>query len=167
MYSNAGTGSMFTSHIVALKASIRTLVLIGGVGAIGAGVLTVGLGMDTPWAPWERQVDTMFPPLLFTLASFVATVAFCASTVIFHTLLKTVTSDPDKWWRASGALFLVAYGIFSSGSGTPQAAIMLNILHLIVGLPALALIPGAIRGDVRSSSLSLTGHRHSVEPVTH
>jgi hypothetical protein len=109
----------------------------------------------------------MFPPLLFTLASFVATVAFCASTVIFHTLLKTVTSDPDKWWRVSGALFLLAYGIFSFGSGTPQAAIMLNILHLIVGLPALALIPGATRGADRSPSLSLAGHRHSVDPVTH
>ena len=167
MYSNAGSESMLTVHIVALKASIRTLLLIGGMGAIGAGVLTVGLGMDTPWAPWERQVETMFPPVLFTLATFAATVAFCASTVIFHTLLKTVTSDPDKWWRVSGVLFLFAYGIFSFGSGTPQAAIMLNILHLIVGLPALALIPGATRGADRSSSLSLAGHRHSVEPVTH
>ena len=167
MYSNAELGSMLTVHIVALKASIRTLLLIGGMGALGAGVLTVGLGMDTPWAPWERQVETMFPPVLFTLATFAATVAFCASTVIFHTLLKTVTSNPDKWWRASGTLFLFAYGIFSFGSGTLQAAIMLNILHLIVGLPALALIPGATRGDDRSSSLSLAGHRHSVDPVTH
>lgn len=158
---------MLTAHIVALKASIRTLLLIGGMGALGAGVLTVGLGMDTPWAPWERQVDTMFPPLLFTLASFMATVAFCASTVIFHTLLKTVTSDPDKWWRASGAVFLFAYGIFSFGSGTPQAAVMLNLLHLIVGLPALALIPGATRGADCSSNLSLASHRHSVDPVTH
>ena len=97
MYSNAGLRPMLTVHIVALKASIRTLLLIGGMGAIGAGVLTVGLGMDTPWAPWERQVETMFPPVLFTLATFAATVAFCASTVIFHTLLKTMTSDPDKW----------------------------------------------------------------------
>ena len=158
---------MLTDHIVALKASIKTLVLIGGMGAIGAGVLTLGMGMDTPWAPWERQVDTMFPPVLFTLASFVATVAFCATTVVFHTLLKTVTSDPDKWWRASGALFLVAYGIFSFGSGTQQAAIMLNILHLIVGLPALTLLPSAVSDNGHSSIVSLGGHRHSVDPVAH
>jgi len=158
---------MLTDHIVALKASIKTLVLIGGMGAIGAGVLTLGMGMDTPWAPWERQVDTMFPPVLFTLASFVATVAFCASTVVFHTLLKTVTSDPDKWWRASGVLFLVAYGIFSFGSGTQQAAIMLNILHLIVGLPALTLLPSAVSDNGHSSIVSLGGHRHSVDPVAH
>jgi hypothetical protein len=97
--------------------------------------------MDTPWAPWERQSDTMFPPLLFTLASFVATVAFCATTVVFHTWLKMLTNNPDKWWRFSGILFLFAYGIYSFGSGTIEAAIMLNILHLIVGLPALILLP--------------------------
>ena len=124
-----------------LKASIRTLLLIGALATGGAGVLTLGVGMDTPWAPWERQSDTMFPPVLFTLASFVATVAFCATTVVFHTLLKMVTNNPDKWWRGSGVLFLVAYGIFSFGSGTVEAAIMLNILHLIVGLPALTLLP--------------------------
>ena len=83
---------MITTQLVALKASIRTLVLIGALAAGGAGVLTLGLGMDTPWAPWERQSDTMFPPVLFTLASFVATVAFCATTVVFHTLLKIVTN---------------------------------------------------------------------------
>ena len=126
---------------MALKASIRTLVLIGVLATGGAGVLTLGVGMDTPWAPWERQSDTMFPPVLFTLASFVATVAFCATTVVFHTLLKMVTDNPDKWWRISGVLFLVAYGMYSFGSGTIEAAIMLNILHLIVGLPALTLLP--------------------------
>ena len=167
MYSSAGSQLMLTGHIVALRSSIRTLILIGGMGAIGAGVLTVGMGMDTPWAPWERQVDTMFPPVLFTLASFVATVAFCATTVVFHTLLKTVTSNPDKWWRVSGTLFLVAYGMFSFGSGTLQAAIMLNILHLIVGLPALTLLPSAVRNDGHSSSISLAGHRPSVDPVAH
>ena len=130
-------------------------------------MLTLGVGMDTPWAPWERPSEIMFPPMLFTLASFVATVAFCAATVVFHTLLKTVTNDPDKWWRASGALFLFAYGIFSFGSGTQQAAIMLNILHLIVGLPALTLLPSAVGDNGHSSSVSLGGHRHSVDPVTH
>tara|TARA_B100001778_G_scaffold331646_1_gene336390 strand:- start:584 stop:1033 length:450 start_codon:yes stop_codon:yes gene_type:complete len=138
---------MISDHLMTLKASIRTLLLIGVLATGGAGVLTLGVGMDTPWAPWERQSDTMFPPVLFTLASFVATVAFCATTVVFHTLLKMVTDNPDKWWRGSGVLFLVAYGIFSFGSGTVEAAIMLNILHLIVGLPALALLPRAFSNE--------------------
>ena len=142
---------MITTHLMALKNSIRTLLLIGALATGGAGVLTLGVGMDTPWAPWERQSDIMFPPVLFTLASFVATVAFCATTVVYHTLLKMVTNNPDKWWRTSGVLFLFAYGMFSFGSGTVEAAIMLNLLHLIVGLPALTLLPRAFRNERNSS----------------
>ena len=119
--------------------------LIGALATGGAAVLILGLGMDTPWAPWERDSDVMFPPVLFTLATFVATVAFCAGTVVYHTILKSMTNDADKWWRISGSVFLLAYGLYSFGSGTFQAAIMLNILHLIVGLPALILLPRVLR----------------------
>lgn len=136
---------MIATHIEALKASIRTLVLIGALATAAAGVMTLGVGMDTPWTPWEGQSETMFPPVLFTLASFVAAVAFCVTTVIFHTFLKMVTSKPDEWWRGSGVLFLLAYGTYSFGSGTVEAVIMLNILHVIVGLPALVLLPPVLR----------------------
>ena len=125
---------MFAPYVIALKDSIRTLVLIGALATVGAAVMILGLGMDTPWAPWERDSYIMFPPVLFTLATFFATIAFCASTVIYHTLLKSITNDADKWW-ISGGVFLLAYGLYSFGSGTFQAAIMLNLLHLIVGLP--------------------------------
>ena len=111
----------------------------------GAGILTLGLGMDTPWAPWERQSDTRFPPVLFTLATFMATVAFCSTTVVFHTLLKVLTNNPDTWWSGSGVLFLLTYGTYTFISQTFEAAIMLNILHLIVGIPALTLLPNACR----------------------
>lgn len=142
---------MITAHLTALKASTKTLLLIGMLATGGAAVLTLVLGMDTPWAPWERQSNTMFPPVLFTLASFVATVAFCATTVVFHTLLKTTTNNPDKWWRVSGVMFLLAYGMYSFSSGTLEAAIMLNLLHLIVGLPALTLLPRNFRNQRYSS----------------
>ena len=158
---------MITTHIAALKASTRTLVLIGALATAGAGLMTLGVGMDTPWAPWERSSETMFPPLLFTLASFVATVAFCATTVVFHTFLKMVTTKPDEWWRASGALFLLAYGTYSFGSGTVEAAIMLNLLHVIVGLPALTLLPRALRNDVHSPTSDLTGKPPLVNPIGH
>lgn len=158
---------MITTHIEALKASIRTLVLIGALATAGAGLMTLGVGMDTPWAPWERPSETMFPPLLFTLASFVATVAFCATTVVFHTFLKTVTDKPDEWWRASGVLFLLAYGTYSFGSGTIEAAIMLNLLHVIVGLPALTLLPRALRNDLDIPTSGLTGKPPLVNPLAH
>ena len=152
MYCYVGCRYMIGICLHVLKKSTKTLLLIGAFAALGAGFLTLGIGMDTPWAPWEKQSDTMFPPILFTLASFVATVAFCATTVVFHTLLKIVTENPDKWWRFSGVLFLVAYGMFSFGSGTVEAAIMLNILHLIVGLPALTLLPRVLRKEQNSPS---------------
>ena len=132
---------MIAAHLTAQKASIMTLLFIGSLATVGAGILTLGLGMDTPWAPWERQSDTRFPPVLFTLATFVATVAFCSTTVVFHTLLKVLTKKPDTWWRVSGVLFLLTYGTYSFISQTFEAAIMLNILHLIVGIPALTLLP--------------------------
>ena len=158
---------MITTHIEAMKASIKTLVLIGALATAGAGLMTLGVGMDTPWAPWERPSETMFPPLLFTLASFVATVAFCATTVVFHTFLKMVTDKPDEWWRASGVLFLLAYGTYSFGSGTVEAAIMLNLLHVIVGLPALTLLPRALRNDLDIPTSGLTDKPPLVNPLAH
>ena len=136
---------MITAHLTALKASTKTLLSIGVLATAMAALLTLVVGMDTPWAPWETRSNTMFPPVLFTLASFIATVAFCATTVVFHTLLKILTNNPDKWWRVSGVMFLLAYGMYSFGSGSFEAAIMLNLLHLIVGLPALIILPRTLR----------------------
>ena len=136
---------MLTPHLKALKDSVRTLLLIGGCATVGAGILTLIIGLDTPYAPWDRESNTMFPPVLFTLASFVATVAFCACTTVFHSALKSVTDNPDKWWRVIGVLFLLSYGTFSFMSQTVEAAIMLNILHVIVGIPALVFLPQATR----------------------
>ncbi|CAI8396322.1 MAG: Uncharacterised protein [Candidatus Poseidoniaceae archaeon] len=135
---------MLAPYVLAMRDSIGTLILIGALATGGAAILILGLGMDTPWAPWERDSNVMFPPVLFTLATFVATVAFCASTVVYHTFLKSVTINADKWWRTSGGVFLLVYGLYSFGSGTFQAAIMLNLLHLSVGLPALILLPRAV-----------------------
>tara|TARA_A200000113_G_scaffold29425_2_gene24540 strand:- start:12292 stop:12711 length:420 start_codon:yes stop_codon:yes gene_type:complete len=136
---------MITAHLTALKASTKTLLSIGVLATAMAALLTLVVGMDTPWAPWETRSNTMFPPVLFTLASFIATVAFCATTVVFHTLLKMLTNNPDKWWRVSGVMFLLAYGMYSFGSGSFEAAIMLNLLHLSVGLPALIILPRTLR----------------------
>ena len=41
---------MIAAHIEALKASNKTLVLIGALATAAAGVMTLGVGMDTPWA---------------------------------------------------------------------------------------------------------------------
>lgn len=81
-----------------------------------------------------------------------------------HPLLRWVGKNPDTWWRTSGALFLVAYGMYSFRSGTVEAAIMLNLLHLIVGLPALVLLPGAVRNGRDSSVPDLTDNPRPLNP---
>jgi len=120
------------------------MLFIGGLATASAGLMTLGLGMDTPWAPWEGEDTVMFPAVWFTLATFLATLAACAAGVVLHTMIGLVTSQADRWWWGCGAVFLVLYGVYSLGSGTPEAALMLNVLHVIVGVPALILLPRSI-----------------------
>ena len=46
MYYCVGVVDMITANLTALRASIRTLLLIGGLATVGAGVMTLGIGMD-------------------------------------------------------------------------------------------------------------------------
>ena len=61
---------MITTHLMALKASIRTLLLIGILATVGAGVLTLGLGMDTPWAPLGEAIRYYVPPPIIHASKF-------------------------------------------------------------------------------------------------
>lgn len=128
------------------------MLFIGCLATASAGLMTLGLGMDTPWAPWEGRATVMFPAVWFTLASFLATLAACAAGVVLHTMFSLVTAQADRWWWGCGAVFLILYGVYSTGSGTPEAALMLNVLHVIVGVPALILLPRSINDHLPSVS---------------
>lgn len=151
-YGCCGKSSVIERFFQALWASSRSMMFIGGLATASAGIMTLAMGMDTPWAPWEGEASVMFPAVWFTLASFLATLAACAAGVVLYTMFGLVTARADRWWWASGAVFLMVYGVYSLGSGTPQAALMLNVLHLVVGVPALILIPRAINHRLPSSS---------------
>ncbi len=135
---------MLRGYIQAIKSSIPINSLIGLGASIGAAVLTLGLGMDTPWIPWDPLSGTFYPPQLFTIASFIATMFFLSIAVIVVKTLEKITPSAIKLWRICGIVFLLLYGVVSFGSGTFEAGIMLNILHLIVGIPALILIPSVL-----------------------
>ena len=137
---------MIQSFIDAVKSSLLTNSLIGILASLGAAVLTLGLDMDTPWAPWDPLAETFYPPQLFTIASFFATLFFLSGAVVLLKILEKATDFATKIWRISGIVFLVVYGLVSFGAGTFEAGIMLNILHLVVGIPALLLIPKVIDG---------------------
>ena len=146
--------NMIQSIVDAVKSSFLTNSLIGIFASLGAAVLTLGLGMDTPWAPWDPLAETFYPPQLFTIASFFATLFFLSGAVIVLKILEKATDIATKIWRISGIVFLVVYGLVSFGAGTFEAGIMLNILHLVVGVPALLLIPKVLAEKQDASNIN-------------
>ncbi|MGB0266024.1 MAG: hypothetical protein ACPGAN_07040 [Candidatus Poseidoniaceae archaeon] len=135
---------MVKDYIQAIKSSIPISFLIGLGASFGAAVLTLGIGMDTPWIPWDPSSGIFYSPRLFILASFIETIIFLPVTVIFLKILEKITPSAIKIWRISGIIFLAVCGLLCFGAGTTQAGIMLNILHSIVGIPALILIPSVL-----------------------
>ena len=148
---------MIASSILAVRSSLRTIFLISVLTFFGAGTLTVVLGLDTPWAPWITDSEAFFPPVAFTFASlFAAFFAITGGTVLLN-ILSYISYNPSQLWRLLSVGFLVSYGGYSFTSGTVEAGIMLNILHLIVAVPSLILIPkvvtlGGQNGEVNNTN---------------
>ena len=102
--------------------------------------------MDTPWAPWDPASEQLFPPGLFTAASFLAGFATCTCASALLGFLISWREDAVRLWRGFGLMFLVIYGAYSLGAGTREAALMLTLLHLTIAIPALWLIPRWVVG---------------------
>ena len=135
---------MIASSIIAVRSGLMTIFLISVLTFFGAGTLTVVLGLDTPWAPWITDSEAFFPPVAFTFASlFAAFFAVTGGTVLLN-ILSYISYNPSQLWRFLSVGFLVLYGGYSFTSGTFEAGIMLNMLHLIVAVPSLILIPKVV-----------------------
>jgi uncharacterized membrane protein YfcA len=142
---------VLTSSIYAVRSALKTIFLISVLTLIGAGILTVVLSLDTPWAPWESEDTLFFPPVTFTIASFFAAFFAVSGGTILLNILSYISKNPCKIWRLSSVGFLVVYGGYSFTSGTFEAGVMLNILHLIVAVPSLVFIPKvATLGEISS-----------------
>ena len=134
---------MITSSIVAVRSGLRTIFLISALTFFGAGMLTVILRLDTPWAPWVSGNTVFFPPVTFIASFFAAFFAVSGGTILLN-LMSYISKNPCKLWRLSSVAFLILYGGYSFTSGTLEAGVMLNILHLIVAIPSLVLIPKVV-----------------------
>ena len=130
--------------MVAFRSALKTIFLISVLTFFGAGMLTLILSLDTPWAPWVSGNTTFFPPLTFTIASFFAAFFAVSGGTILLNVLSYISKNPCRLWRLLSVGFLVLYGGYSFTSGTVEAGIMLNILHLIVAIPSLVLIPKVV-----------------------
>ena len=142
---------MLKSSIHAVRSASKTIFFISFLTLIGSGILTVLLSLDTPWAPWESGDTVFFPPMTFTIASFFAAFLAVSGGTILLNILSYISNNPCKLWRLSSSLFLAVYGFYSFSSGTFEAGIMLNILHLIVAVPSLILIPKVVTLGARNS----------------
>lgn len=154
---------MITSSIVAVRSSLRTIFLISALTFFGAGMLTVILRLDTPWAPWESSNTVFFPPMTFTIASFFAAFFAVSGGTILLNIMSYISKNPSKLWRLSSVAFLILYGGYSFTSGTLEAGIMLNILHLIVAIPSLVLIPRVVILQVQIETVNRTNSDNTPE----
>ena len=145
---------MLTSSIHAVRSASKTIFLVSALSLIGAGILTVVMSLDTPWAPWESGGTVFFPPVTFTIASFFAAFFAVSGGTILLNILSYISKNPCKIWRLSSVVFLVVYGGYSFTSGTFEAGVMLNILHLIVAIPSLVFIPKVATLGVKISMSS-------------
>tara|TARA_B100001248_G_C27350152_1_gene440921 strand:+ start:204 stop:626 length:423 start_codon:yes stop_codon:yes gene_type:complete len=130
---------------------------------LGAGMLTVILRLDTPWAPWESGNTVFFPPMTFTIASFFAAFFAVSGGTILLNIMSYISKNPSKLWRLSSVAFLILYGGYSFTSGTLEAGIMLNILHLIVAIPSLVLIPRVVILQVQIETVNRTNSDNTPE----
>ena len=154
---------MITSSIVAVRSGLRTIFLISALTFFGAGILTVILRLDTPWAPWVSGNTVFFPPVTFTIASFFAAFFAVSGGTILLNLMSYISKNPCKLWRLSSVAFLSLYGGYSFTSGTLEAGVMLNILHLIVAIPSLVLIPKVVVLQGQIETIKRTNSANSPE----
>lgn len=148
---------------MAVRSSLRTIFLISALTFFGAGMLTVILRLDTPWAPWESGNTVFFPPMTFTIASFFAAFFAVSGGTILLNIMSYISKNPSKLWRLSSVAFLILYGGYSFTSGTLEAGIMLNILHLIVAIPSLVLIPRVVILQVQIETVNRTNSDNTPE----
>mgnify|MGYP001264434681 CR=1 FL=1 len=148
---------------MAVRSSLRTIFLISVLTFLGAGMLTVILRLDTPWAPWESGNTVFFPPMTFTIASFFAAFFAVSGGTILLNIMSYISKNPSKLWRLSSVAFLILYGGYSFTSGTLEAGIMLNILHLTVAIPSLVLIPRVVILQVQIETVNRTNSDNTPE----
>lgn len=152
----------------AYRSALTTISLISVLTFFGAGILTLILGLDTPWAPWVTGHQTFFPPLTFTIASFFAAFFAVSAGTLLLNALSYISKNPCRLWRLLSVGFLVVYGGYSFTSGTVEAWIMLNILHLLVALPSLVLIPKVtiLHGQTPTITPTNSTHQSEIAAVT-
>ncbi len=133
------------AEISCMKNILIQSLIVGGIAAIINAVLAFLLGgsiLDTPYV--GPNVTETEPVSVFAVKAGVMTFLLTfIGALILSLLARKNTERGVRIWRIIGIVFLVLYGImpFVAPVANVQAAILVNILHLVAGFAALYYIP--------------------------
>ncbi len=125
-----------------LLQALRIGVITGAINAVIVFLLG-GSVLDTPYvAPGVAETQ---PVTTFAYVAFVLTVILIVIGALLLSLLVRWMGAPGiRTWQVLGIIFLILYAIFpfvGPEIASTKAAILVNILHLVAGIPALLYLP--------------------------
>lgn len=105
----------------------------------------VQAGMDIPFA--KPGSTEMLPSGQFiTVAGVMSFVLTMIGGFLLWLLARKNKERGIRTWRIIAIVFLIAYGVFplAAGLASTSAAILVNILHLVPGIPAIVRLPNSL-----------------------
>jgi hypothetical protein len=99
--------------------------------------MTFFFELSTPYL--KGSTTEMLPPLGFVIGTLIFSIFLQSLGLLLLNELNHRSPLGLTIWRISSILFLIAYGIIPIVAGVVnlEAGIVINILHLSVGLPAI------------------------------
>jgi|TARA_B110000914_G_C15481552_1_gene455927 hypothetical protein len=140
------SNSIFNRLKISLSSGFK-FVFINAVGATSlAAILTLLFKLDTPFLIGSNT--EMLPAFAFIIGTFVFSLFLQTLGIILLNELNYRTSDALRKWRILSVIFLVLYGLgpILAEVVSMQAGLVINILHLSVGVPAIIKLPTYIEG---------------------
>ena len=133
--------SIINRQKISLGSGFKFIFLNAIISTLLAGILTLILGLDTPFQ--IGSTTEMLPAFSFVLGTFVFSIFLQSLGIILLTEMNYRTSDALVKWRTMSVIFLVLFGIgpIFGGAVSIQAGLVINILHLSVGVPAIIFLP--------------------------
>ncbi|MEL7120337.1 MAG: hypothetical protein AAFO07_12875 [Bacteroidota bacterium] len=126
------------------KILLNGLILGVTTGVVNA-VLALTLGRSILATPFQPGTTVQMPTAEFAGAAFGATLFLTLiGSLILWGLHSNYGNRGIKIWKLIGIIFLVLYGIFPllvPAVASFKAAILVNIMHLVAGIPALTYLP--------------------------
>ena len=116
---------------------------VAGVANAGIAFMLGATILETPYAGPETTENV--PLSQFTIASAVFSIILSLiGALVLGLLARKKPARGANIWRIIGIVFLIVYGIFpfiAPGVASVRAGILVNILHLVVGIPMLLMLP--------------------------